>query len=139
MLIAIGSNRTVSLLCECKETDGAIEGTVINGAWDFTLRGRDLTVHYTKETRPVEIVWQGRLPAHINRYDYTEAMEWIDNELLRFGSTRWFRQRWYALRTAAFTRTDRFFRACGAAKRAYKAVYTANSRFVKDEDDLIPF
>jgi hypothetical protein len=140
MLIAIGRDRKVDLFCECSApVDGAIEGMVINGEWSFTLKDGVLTCHHTKESRPVEIVWQGRLPSDINRYDYEAAIEWVNNELLCFGSVQWFRQRWYALRVAVHSRASRFFRACGAAKRAYKVVYAANSRFVKDEDDLIPF
>lgn len=134
-LFAIGRGRKVSCLCEFRgeNSDGSIEGYVINGAWDFTLRGDQLTVHYSGITFPSEIVWQGRLPDGVGGYN--GAIEWIEDQLQCFAITRWWRQKVFAVGR----RIERVKRAWKAGKKAYKAVYAADSRFVQDEDDLIPF
>jgi hypothetical protein len=132
-LFAIGEGKKASLLCEvcAVHADGSIEGFVINGAWDFTLKDGLLTVTQYGTQIPAKIVWTGAVP----NVDYNAALAYIDEQLSSFAVVRWYRQRCIAIRL----RMGRFGRACGAARRAFRKVYEADSKFVNDEDDLIPF
>lgn len=132
-LFAIGEGKRANLLCEVCGIDdeGGIEGFVLNGAWDFTLKGGLLTVTEFGTQFPAKIVWTGA----VQNGDYNASLAYIDEQLSSFAVVRWYRQRCIA----TTLRMGRFGRACGAARRAFKKVYEADSPFIKDEDDLIPF
>jgi hypothetical protein len=133
---AIGKGKNVSLLCEVRNVKGReITGHVINGSWDFTLTDGSLLVHYTKDTFPATIIWAGELPRGLGGIEYEDTIAWIEYQLSSYAIVRWARRRQIALAM----RLGRFGRACGAACRAFKAVYAANSVLVNDEDDLTPF
>lgn len=133
-IFAIGEGKKVYLLCECySDQNGVIDGLVHNGAWAFTFAAGILKVIYTGESHPAKIVWAGKLPRGIG--GYTDTMLYIERRLNRWAITN------YLIDSSIRFRAHvaRFKRAVGAAKRAYGVVYAANSRFVQDEEDTIPF
>jgi hypothetical protein len=133
-IFAIGEGRKVRLLCECRGVkNSVVHGTVVNGAWDFTLRDGILTVTAKNTMHEADIVWVGEIPYGIGGYMAT--CEYIERRLKRWSITNKLLDRWISFGDTWL----RFKRAIGAAKRAYRKVYEANSRFVEDEDDLIPF
>lgn len=133
-IFAIGEGRKVSLLCACLGVkDGVIQGTVVNGGWGFTIQDGILTVTAKNTTHDANIVWKGELPYGLG--GYMETCEYIERRLKRWSITNKLIDRWIDFGETWL----RFKRAIGASKRAYLKVYEANSRFVEDEDDLIPF
>jgi hypothetical protein len=131
---AIGEGRKVSLLCECRGIgNGVIYGYVVNGAWEFTLEAGILTVIAKNTMHEVNIIWEGEIPRGLG--DYNDAIEYIERRLNHWAITNTLIDQWIRLGETWI----RFKRAIGAAKRAYLKVYEANSQFVNDEEDLIPF
>lgn len=133
-IFAIGHGRKVALICECRGfKEGVLHGYVVNGAWDFTLEHGILTVTAKGEMHEAEIIWTGKLPHDVG--DRMECAMYIERRLNRWAITNYLIDS--SIRFHAHV--ERFKRAVGAAKRAYGVVYAANSRFVQDEDDTIPF
>lgn len=133
-LFAIGEGRNVRLVCTCTGVqDGVISGYVWNGAWDFTLSGDILNVTAKGTTHSAKIVWQGESPGRIGGYN--EAIMYVERRIGRWRITNYLIDSSIRLKE----KWEQFTRALGAAKRAYLKVYEANSKFVEDEDDLIPF
>ena len=131
---AIGEGRKVRLICECRGfKDGVLHGYVHNGAWDFTWEHGILTVTAKDAMHEAEIIWTGELPRGVG--DYMDIRDYIEGRLNRLSVTNYLIDRWIRLGETWV----RFKRAIGAGKRAYLKVYEANSKFVQDEDDLIPF
>jgi len=128
--------KMVKLFCECESVQGGvIKGYVINGAWSFTLSGGILHIEGKSDdySFPVVMSWTGDLPGGLGGYN--DVMEYIERRLNRWRITNWVIEK----RLAFLREFERCTRAIGAAKRAYRKVYEANSKFVEDEDDLIPF
>jgi hypothetical protein len=128
--------KRVKLFCELRSVEsGVIKGCVVNGAWSFTLSEGVLQVDGKSEEHrfPVVISWTGDLPSGLG--DYNDVIEYIERRINHWRITNWMIDR----RLAFLREVARCKRAIGAAKRAYLKVYEANSRFVEDEDDLIPF
>jgi hypothetical protein len=131
---AIGEGRKVSLLCECRGIgSGVIDGYVVNGGWEFTLEAGILTVIAKNTMHEVDIIWEGEIPRGTG--DYLDTCQYIERRLNHWAITNTLIDQWIRLGATWI----RFKRAIGAAKRAYLKVYEANSQFVNDEEDLIPF
>lgn len=128
--------KRVTLFCECGGVQGdVIKGYVVNGAWSFTfsdgivkIDGRSEEYHF-----PAVMSWTGDLPSGLG--GYSDIMEYIERRINHWRITNWVIDK----RLAFLREYARCNRAIGAAKRAYLKVYEADSKFIEDEDDLIPF
>lgn len=128
--------KRVSLFCELRSVHGnVIKGYAVNGGWWFTLSEGILQVDGKPGDYrfPVVMSWTGDLPGGLG--DYNDVMDYIKRRINRWRITNWVIDN----RLAVLREFARCKRAIGAARRAFCKVYEANSRFVQDEDDLIPF
>jgi hypothetical protein len=128
--------KRVKLFCELESVKGGvIKGYVVNGAWSFTLSEGILQIEGKSEDHrfPVIMSWTGDLPGGLG--DYNNVMEYIERRINHWRITNWMIDK----RLAFLRELARCNRAIGAAKRAYLKVYEANSKFVEDEEDTIPF